>query len=44
MEICALQKLNPKAVSYYVSATDDETTKAENSNIYQSILLRPPCF
>ncbi|KAI1214439.1 FMN-dependent dehydrogenase-domain-containing protein [Annulohypoxylon truncatum] len=40
----ALQRLSPKAISYYVSATDDQITKAANSQIYRSILLRPRVF
>ncbi|KAI1452300.1 FMN-dependent dehydrogenase-domain-containing protein [Annulohypoxylon moriforme] len=40
----ALQQLSPKAISYYVSATDDQITKAANGEIYWSILLRPRVF
>ncbi|KAI1084691.1 FMN-dependent dehydrogenase-domain-containing protein [Whalleya microplaca] len=44
IESYAMQCLSPKAISYYVSATDDELTKAANSQIYRSILLRPRVF
>jgi isopentenyl diphosphate isomerase/L-lactate dehydrogenase-like FMN-dependent dehydrogenase len=44
MEQLALAVLSDKAVSYYHSATDDEITKEENSQIYKSILLRPRVF
>jgi isopentenyl diphosphate isomerase/L-lactate dehydrogenase-like FMN-dependent dehydrogenase len=44
MERLALVVLSDKAVSYYHSATDDEVTKEENSEIYKSILLRPRVF
>lgn len=41
MEALAMQRMSPKAISYYTSATDDQITKSENSTIYQSIQLRP---
>lgn len=44
IESYALQRLSPKAISYYVSATDDEITKVANGQIYRSILLRPRVF
>lgn len=44
IEAHALERLSPKAISYYASATDDEITKSENNKIYQSILLRPRVF
>ncbi|KAI0885013.1 FMN-dependent dehydrogenase-domain-containing protein [Annulohypoxylon maeteangense] len=44
IEKYALQQLSPKAISYYVSATDDQITKAANGEIYRSILLRPRVF
>ncbi|KAI1780806.1 FMN-dependent dehydrogenase-domain-containing protein [Hypoxylon cercidicola] len=44
MESYAMQRLSPKAISYYVSATDDQLTKAANGQIYRSILLRPRVF
>ncbi|KAI5862458.1 FMN-dependent dehydrogenase-domain-containing protein [Durotheca rogersii] len=44
IESYAMQRLSPKAISYYASATDDEITKAENNRIYRSILLRPRVF
>ncbi|KAI1106524.1 FMN-dependent dehydrogenase-domain-containing protein [Jackrogersella minutella] len=44
IESCAMKRLSPKAISYYVSATDDETTKASNGEIYRSVLLRPRVF
>jgi isopentenyl diphosphate isomerase/L-lactate dehydrogenase-like FMN-dependent dehydrogenase len=44
IEHYGVQSLSPKAVSYYVSASDDEVTKAANSQIYRSILLRPRVF
>lgn len=44
IESYAMQQLSPKAISYYVSATDDELTKAANGQIYRSILLRPRVF
>ncbi|KAI1767054.1 FMN-dependent dehydrogenase-domain-containing protein [Hypoxylon sp. FL1150] len=44
IESYAMQRLSPKAISYYVSATDDELTKAANGQIYRSILLRPRVF
>ncbi|KAI2616339.1 FMN-dependent dehydrogenase-domain-containing protein [Hypoxylon sp. NC1633] len=44
IESYAMQRLSPKAISYYVSATDDEITKAANGQIYRSILLRPRVF
>ncbi|KAL2820632.1 FMN-dependent dehydrogenase-domain-containing protein [Aspergillus granulosus] len=44
METLALQRLTPKAISYYTSGADDEITKAANGTIYRSILLRPRVF
>ncbi|KAI1340061.1 FMN-dependent dehydrogenase-domain-containing protein [Xylariaceae sp. FL0016] len=44
IESYAMKCLSPKAISYYVSASDDEITKAENTRIYRSILLRPRVF
>ncbi|KAI0007235.1 FMN-dependent dehydrogenase-domain-containing protein [Xylariaceae sp. FL0662B] len=44
IESYAMQRLSAKSISYYVSATDDEITKAENGQIYRSILLRPRVF
>ncbi|KAL3440944.1 FMN-dependent dehydrogenase-domain-containing protein [Aspergillus insuetus] len=44
MESLALDRLSPKAISYYASGTDDEITKAANGSIYRSILLRPRVF
>lgn len=44
VEALALQRLTPKAISYYVSASDDEITKHQNNSIYRSILLRPRVF
>ncbi|KAI1135352.1 FMN-dependent dehydrogenase-domain-containing protein [Hypoxylon sp. FL0543] len=44
MESYAMQRLSPKAISYYVSASDDEITKVANGQIYRSILLRPRVF
>ncbi|OHE93328.1 FMN-dependent dehydrogenase [Colletotrichum orchidophilum] len=44
MEQYALQKLSPKAISYYASGTDDEVTKIANGTIFRSILLRPRVF
>ncbi|KAI9148241.1 Cytochrome b2 [Paramyrothecium foliicola] len=44
VELLAMQVLSPKAISYYVSASDDEITKAQNNLIYRSILLRPRVF
>ncbi|KAJ0164590.1 Cytochrome b2, mitochondrial [Colletotrichum tanaceti] len=44
MERHALKRLNPKAVSYYASGTDDEITKNGNGAIFRSILLRPRVF
>jgi isopentenyl diphosphate isomerase/L-lactate dehydrogenase-like FMN-dependent dehydrogenase len=41
MEELAMQRLSPRAISYYTSATDDEITKRENGLIYRSIQLRP---
>ncbi|KFA45828.1 hypothetical protein S40293_09657 [Stachybotrys chartarum IBT 40293] len=40
----AMERLSPKAISYYASATDDEITKAANGAIFGSILLRPRVF
>ncbi|KAK2747074.1 hypothetical protein FQN55_005344 [Onygenales sp. PD_40] len=44
IESYAMKCLSPKAISYYVSASDDQITKLENNNIYRSILLRPRVF
>ncbi|KAI1411304.1 FMN-dependent dehydrogenase-domain-containing protein [Hypoxylon sp. FL1857] len=44
IESYAMRQLSPKAVSYYVSASDDEITKVANGQIYRSILLRPRVF
>ncbi|KAH9896325.1 FMN-dependent dehydrogenase-domain-containing protein [Xylariomycetidae sp. FL2044] len=44
IEAHAMKQLSPKALSYYVSATDDELTKAANNRIYRSITLRPRVF
>ncbi|KAF4774433.1 FMN-dependent dehydrogenase [Colletotrichum scovillei] len=44
MEHHALQKMSPKAISYYASGTDDEVTKIGNGAILRSILLRPRVF
>ncbi|KAL7623754.1 hypothetical protein AAE478_005307 [Parahypoxylon ruwenzoriense] len=44
IESYAMQRLSPKAISYYVSATDDMLTKVANGQIYRSILLRPRIF
>lgn len=44
IETYALQRLSPKAISYYVSASDDEVTKHANNQIFRSILLRPRVF
>lgn len=44
IESYAMQRLLPKAISYYVSASDDEITKVANGQIYRSILLRPRVF
>lgn len=44
IESYAMQRLSPKAISYYVSASDDETTKHANNQIFRSILLRPRVF
>ncbi|KAL6869999.1 hypothetical protein ACO1O0_001334 [Amphichorda felina] len=41
MEALAMQRMSPKAISYYTSATDDEITKKENTAIYRAIQLRP---
>lgn len=41
MEALAMERLSPKAISYYTSATDDQVTKTENGTIYRSIQLRP---
>lgn len=41
IEALAMQRLSPKAKSYYTSATDDGITKNENSAVYRSIQLRP---
>ncbi|OTB13534.1 hypothetical protein K445DRAFT_24707 [Daldinia sp. EC12] len=44
IELYAMKCLSPKAISYYVSASDDQITKEENGKIYRSILLRPRVF
>jgi isopentenyl diphosphate isomerase/L-lactate dehydrogenase-like FMN-dependent dehydrogenase len=44
MQSLAMRCLNPKARSYYSSATDDQITKEDNNRIYQSVLLRPRTF
>ncbi|KAL2862225.1 FMN-dependent alpha-hydroxy acid dehydrogenase family protein [Aspergillus lucknowensis] len=44
MESLALQRLSPKAISYYASGSDDEITKVANASIFKSILLRPRVF
>ncbi|KAK7753809.1 hypothetical protein SLS62_004175 [Diatrype stigma] len=44
IESYAMQRLSPKAISYYVSASDDEITKHANNQIFRSILLRPRVF
>lgn len=44
MQDYALQVLSPKAVSYYIPASDDQITKQANGTIFQSILLRPRVF
>ncbi|KAJ0314147.1 hypothetical protein Brms1b_007202 [Colletotrichum noveboracense] len=44
MEHYAMKKLNPKAISYYASGTDDEVTKVGNGTVFRSILLRPRVF
>ena len=44
IESYAMQHLSPKAISYYVSASDDEVTKHANNQIFRSILLRPRVF
>lgn len=44
IEAQALERLSPKATSYYASGTDDEITKSENNKLYRSILLRPRTF
>ncbi|KAI0830454.1 FMN-dependent dehydrogenase-domain-containing protein [Hypoxylon sp. FL0890] len=44
IESYAMQQLSPKAISYYVSASDDEITRVANGQIYRSILLRPRVF
>ncbi|KAI0130931.1 FMN-dependent dehydrogenase-domain-containing protein [Daldinia grandis] len=44
IESLAMKQLSPKAISYYVSATDDQLTKEANGQIYRSILLRPRVF
>lgn len=41
METLAMQRMSPKAISYYTSATDDEITKKENTTVYRTIQLRP---
>ncbi|KAI1802618.1 FMN-dependent dehydrogenase-domain-containing protein [Daldinia bambusicola] len=44
IESYAMRCLSPKAISYYVSASDDQITKELNGKIYRSILLRPRVF
>ncbi|RYP33022.1 hypothetical protein DL767_004933 [Monosporascus sp. MG133] len=44
IESYAMQRLSPKAISYYASGSDDEITKNANNQIFQSILLRPRVF
>ncbi|KAI1659161.1 FMN-dependent dehydrogenase-domain-containing protein [Daldinia decipiens] len=44
IESHAMKRLSPKAISYYVSATDDQLTLEANGKIYRSILLRPRVF
>lgn len=44
MESIALQRLTPKAVSYYDSGSDDEITKVANGTIFRCISLRPRVF
>ncbi|KAM0268526.1 hypothetical protein ACHAQH_009973, partial [Verticillium albo-atrum] len=44
MEKYALQRLSPKAVSYYATGSDDEITKVANGSVYRSLLLRPRVF
>ncbi|KAI2779271.1 FMN-dependent dehydrogenase-domain-containing protein [Daldinia loculata] len=44
IESHAMKRLSPKAISYYVSAADDQLTKEANGQIYRSILLRPRVF
>lgn len=44
MERIALERLSPKALSYYASGTDDEITKVANGQIFKSIILRPRVF
>ncbi len=44
IESYAMKRLSPKAISYYVSASDDEITKHANNQIFRSILLRPRIF
>ncbi|KAG9257294.1 FMN-dependent dehydrogenase [Emericellopsis atlantica] len=41
MQSLAMGRMSQKAISYYVSATDDSITKEENGNVYRSIQLRP---
>ncbi|GAM38999.1 hypothetical protein TCE0_034r10185 [Talaromyces pinophilus] len=44
MESIALQRLTPKALSYYASGSDDEITKVANGTVFRSISLRPRVF
>ncbi|RYP09820.1 hypothetical protein DL764_001074 [Monosporascus ibericus] len=44
IESYAMQRLSPKAISYYASGSDDEITKNANNQIFQSIFLRPRVF
>lgn len=41
MEALAMERMSPRAISYYTSATDDQLTKTENNTVYRSIQLRP---
>ncbi|KAH8429299.1 FMN-dependent alpha-hydroxy acid dehydrogenase family protein [Aspergillus melleus] len=44
IEALARKLLPHRSWAYYVSATDDNLTKAWNNSVYQSILLRPRVF
>ena len=44
IEELAISKIGRKGWAYYSSATDDQLSKSWNSQIYQSILLRPRVF
>ncbi|KAK1593902.1 FMN-dependent dehydrogenase [Colletotrichum navitas] len=39
-----LRKLSQKAISYYASGSDDESTKVGNGAVFRSILLTPRVF